>query len=95
MSILEHDVVREEICKVTKTYDETVIVMSILEHNVVRERERERERVFSSLSIFDTRAIIRVGLFRLCPERVGTARAPRVPASIFGPLYKQTFITYL
>ena len=61
MSILEHNVVREEICKVTKTYDEKVIVMSILEHNVVRERERERERrerererererVFSSLS---------------------------------------------
>ena len=52
MSILEHNVVREEICKVTKTYDERVIVMSILEHNVVRERERERERerVFSSLS---------------------------------------------
>ena len=44
MSILEHNVVREEICKVTKTYDERVIVMSILEHNVVRERERERER---------------------------------------------------
>ena len=49
---------REEICKVTKTYEEKVIVMSILEHNVEREREREREgererereRVFSSLS---------------------------------------------
>ena len=40
MSILEHNVVREEICKVAKTYDETVIVMSILEHNVERERER-------------------------------------------------------
>ena len=62
MSILKHNVVREEICKVTKTYDEKVIVMSILEHDVVREREkererererkreRERERVFSSLS---------------------------------------------
>ena len=34
---------REEICKVTKTYEEKVIVMSILEHNVERERERERE----------------------------------------------------
>ena len=43
MSILEHNVMREEICKVTRTYDEKVIVMSILEHNVVRERERERE----------------------------------------------------
>ena len=48
MSILKHNVEREEICKVTKTYDEKVTVMSILEHNVVR--ERERERVFSSLS---------------------------------------------
>ena len=45
--------------------------------------------------IFNTRAIIRVGLFRLCPERVGTARVPRFPASIFGPLYKQTFIANL
>ena len=51
MSILEHDVVREEICKVTKTYDETVIVMSILEHNVVRERERERESIFIIVDI--------------------------------------------
>ena len=40
----------KKICKVTKTYDEKVIVMSILEHNVVRQRETESIFIIVSVS---------------------------------------------